>query len=308
MTEKGRGMKLRDLLKEAEEKLEAAGVPNAGYDARVMLEEAYQKTPAQLLLELDRTLCPGATGGKEPAGITSCPGDCGAMLTFRASVNQRCRRVPLQQIVGHAGFMGLDFKVNRHVLIPRQDTETLVETVLGSEKDTDIRVLDMCTGSGCIAVSLKHYGNYREVTGAELDREALHVAIRNAVILKAEVRLVQSDLFQAFETDDKNTEMFDVIVSNPPYIPDNDIDTLQPEVKDHDPRLALSGGSDGLDFYRRITKGAIRHLRPGGRLYYEIGSDQAENVRGIMEEAGFTGITVVKDLAGLDRVVYGSLA
>ena len=308
-------MTVRELLKEAQEKLHRAGVPNADYDARVMLAEAYGKTSAELLAELDRPLCPGATGGTEPAGITACPGDCGAMLTFRASVNQRCRRVPLQQITGHAGFMGLDFKVNRHVLIPRADTETLAETVLAQEKERDIRVLDLCTGSGCIAIALKHHGNYASVTAAELDREALNVAIRNASILKTEIRLVQSDLFDAFEkpdTGEKETAdrpaRFDVIVSNPPYIPGSEIDSLDPEVRDHDPRLALDGGEDGLDFYRRISEGAVRHLVPGGRIYFEIGCDQADAVMQILEQAGFSGITVVKDLAGLDRTIYGRLS
>ncbi len=313
-------MKVRDLLKEAEEQLKEAGVPNASYDARIMLEEAYGKTSAELLMELDRPICPGASGGREPAGITSCPGDCGAMLTFRASVRQRCRRVPLQQITGHAGFMGLDLKVNWHVLVPRADTETLVETVLAREKEKDLRILDLCTGSGCIAIALKHYGAYASVTGAELDRDALYVAMRNASIQKTDVRMVQSNLFEAFDrlspdscggTDGKQSEAgserFDVIVSNPPYIPEDVIDTLEPEVRDHDPRIALDGGKDGLLFYRRISEGAPRHLTPGGRIYYEIGYDQAEAVSRILEDAGFTDITVVQDLAGRDRVVYAAL-
>lgn len=303
-------MKVRDLLRDAEAKLTEAGVPNAAYDARIMLEEAYGKTSAELLMELDRSLCPGATGGTEPAGGQQCPGDCGAMLTYRASVSQRLRRVPLQQIIGHAGFMGLDFKVNRHVLVPRQDTETLVETVLETEKDKDIRLLDLCTGSGCIAISLKYYGGYRDVTMSDKDRDALHVAIRNASILGAEIRAVQSDLFEAFQEDpaeDREAERFDVIVSNPPYIRSDVIETLDPEVRDHDPRIALDGGADGLDFYRCILKEARGHLVPGGRIWLEIGYDQAEDVTRIAQENGYTGITVRKDLAGLDRVVGAAL-
>ena len=324
-------MKVRDLLRDAEAKLTEAGVPNAAYDARIMLEEAYGKTSAELLMELDRSLCPGATGGTEPAGGQQCPGDCGAMLTYRASVSQRLRRVPLQQIIGHAGFMGLDFKVNRHVLVPRQDTETLVETVLETEKDKDIRLLDLCTGSGCIAISLKYYGGYRDVTMSDKDRDALHVAIRNASIQKTEIRAVQSDLFEAFRTSDTDAdqenaeatgnageagsdaeasfeaERFDVIVSNPPYIRSDEIETLDPEVRDHDPRIALDGGADGLDFYRRILKEARGHLVPGGRIWLEIGYDQAEDVTLIAQENGYTGITVRKDLAGLDRVVGAAL-
>ncbi len=301
-------MKLREVLKDAEEKLNKAGVPNAAYDARVLLEEAYGKTFAELLLELDRTLCPGATGGSEPAGITACPGDCGALLSFRTGVNQRCRRVPLQQITGHTGFMGLDFKVNAHVLVPRPDTETLVETVLDRERDKSIRILDLCTGSGCIAISLKHHGAYSEVTASELDRDALHVAMRNASILKADVRMVLSDLFEAFDADKsgKETERFDVIVSNPPYIPGGEIGDLDPEVRDHDPRMALDGGNDGLDFYRRISREAPKHLYPGGRIYFEIGCTQAEAVLELLKNEGFSDTGTVKDLAGLDRVVYGT--
>ena len=303
-------MKVRDLLRDAEAKLTEAGVPNAAYDARIMLEEAYGKTSAELLMELDRSLCPGATGGTEPAGGQQCPGDCGAMLTYRASVSQRLRRVPLQQIIGHAGFMGLDFKVNRHVLVPRQDTETLVETVLETEKDKDIRLLDLCTGSGCIAISLKYYGGYRDVTMSDKDRDALHVAIRNASIQKTEIRAVQSDLFEAFQenpAEGREAERFDVIVSNPPYIRSDVIETLDPEVRDHDPWIALDGGADGLDFYRRILKEARGHLVPGGRIWLEIGYDQAEDVVGIAQENGYTGVTVRKDLAGLDRVVGATL-
>ena len=216
--------------------------------------------------------------------------------------------------------MDLDFKVNRYVLVPRADTETLVETVLAREKEKDLRILDLCTGSGCIAIALKHYGAYTSVTGAELDRDALYVAMRNASIQKTDVRMVQSDLFEAFDclspdscggTDGKQSEAgserFDVIVSNPPYIPEDVIDTLEPEVRDHDPRIALDGGKDGLLFYRRISEGAPRHLTPGGRIYYEIGYDQAEAVSRILEDAGFTDITVVQDLAGRDRVVYAAL-
>ncbi|MBQ2040870.1 MAG: peptide chain release factor N(5)-glutamine methyltransferase [Lachnospiraceae bacterium] len=298
-------MKVRDLLKDAEARLKEAGVPNAAYDARVMLEEAYGKSPAELLAEMDRTLCPGATGGTEPAGGLQCPGDCGAMLTFRASVSQRARRVPLQQIVGHAGFMGLDFKVNRYVLVPRPDTETLVETILAAEKDKEIKLLDLCTGSGCIAVSLKHYGGYAGVTMSDTDRDALSVAIRNASILGTDVRAVQSDLFEAFDkgtSDGKDAERFDVIVSNPPYIRSGVIETLDPEVRDHDPRIALDGGEDGLMFYRRILAEAPAHLTPGGRIYLEIGHDQAEDVSRIAEEQGYTKIKVQQDLAGLDRV------
>ncbi len=297
-------MKVRDILKEGVAKLEAAGIDNAEYDARELLKQAYGMDTAEFLMNLDRTLCPGASGGSEPSDITECPGDCGAKLTFDTSINMRSRRVPLQHILGHVGFMGYDFKVNNHVLIPRQDTELLCETVLANEKISSDKVLDMCTGSGCIAISLKLIGGYEDVAAADIDKEALNVALRNASINKADIRLIPSDLFENV------SESFDIIVSNPPYIATAEIAKLEPEVREHDPLKALDGGTDGLDFYKRIIeacalKGSKEVLKNGGRLYFEIGFDQAKAVSELMKEAGFTDIRTVKDLAGLDRVVYG---
>ena len=293
-------MKLRDLLKQGEEKLEASGIPNAAYDARLLLQEAYGKDAAELLRELDRPMCPGATGGTEPAEITACPGDCGGKLTFEASISQRARHIPLQQILGYTWFMGLRMIVNRHVLIPRQDTEILAETVLNREQEKDIRLLDLCTGSGCLAVSLKKLGDYSYVEASDAYRDALHVAMRNASEQKTEIHFTESDLF------DRLTGPYDVIVSNPPYIASGEIAGLAPEVRDHDPLEALDGGADGLTFYRRIAAECPAFLKPGGRIYLEIGYDQAEAVRSLLEEAGFEQLTVIQDLAGLDRVVCGT--
>ena len=292
-------MTLRELLNEGIEKLNSAGVADAAYDARELLKQAYGYETSELLLQLDRGLCPGATGGTEPAEITECPGDCGGITTFRQSINMRARRVPLQQILGHTGFMGLDFKVNADVLIPRYDTEVLVETVLSNEKNKDISILDLCTGSGCIAVSLKKYGAYSLVAGSDISENALNVALRNASINKTEIELYRSDLLRDIEGS------FDVIVSNPPYIETEVIEELEPEVREHDPYIALDGGRDGLDFYRRIISDAPVALKPYGRLYFEIGYNQAEQVAGLMEKAGFSDIDIIKDLAGLDRVVFG---
>lgn len=294
-------MKVRELLNEGTEKLEAAGIDNAAYDARVILEDAYGLDAAGLLMNLNRDICPGALGGTEPSDIRECPGDCGAISTFNMGINMRLRHVPLQHIIGHTGFMGLDFKVSRDVLIPRQDTETLVETVLEREKDPAISILDLCTGSGCIAVSLKKLGGYSQVAASDLSDKAIGLAMRNASINDAEIRLIKSDLFKDIEGS------FDVIVSNPPYIPTEEIETLSPEVRDHDPRLALDGGSDGLDIYRRIVSECGDVLNTGGRLYMEIGFDQAVAVGALMKEADFRDIEVIKDLAGKDRVIFGIL-
>ena len=294
-------MKVRELLNEGTGKLEAAGIDNAAYDARIILEDAYGLDAAGLLMNLNRDICPGALGGTEPSDIRECPGDCGAISTFNMGINMRLRHVPLQHIIGHTGFMGLDFKVSRDVLIPRQDTETLVETVLDREKDPAISILDLCTGSGCIAVSLKKLGGYSQVAASDLSDKAIGLAMRNASINDTEIRLIKSDLFK--DIDDR----FDVIVSNPPYIPAEEIETLSPEVRDHDPRMALDGGEDGLDIYRRIVSECGDVLNAGGRLYMEIGFDQAAAVGGLMEKAGFRDIEVVKDLAGKDRVIFGTL-
>ena len=294
-------MKVRELLNEGTGKLEAAGIDNAAYDARVILEDAYGLDAAGLLMNLNRDICPGALGGTEPSDIRECPGDCGAISTFNMGINMRLRHVPLQHIIGHTGFMGLDFKVSRDVLIPRQDTETLVETVLDREKDPAISILDLCTGSGCIAVSLKKLGGYSQVAASDLSDKAIGLAMRNASINDAEIRLIKSDLFKDIEGS------FDVIVSNPPYIPTEEIETLSPEVRDHDPRLALDGGSDGLDIYRRIVSECGDVLNTGGRLYMEIGFDQAVAVGALMKEADFRDIEVIKDLAGKDRVIFGIL-
>ncbi|MDO4962079.1 MAG: peptide chain release factor N(5)-glutamine methyltransferase [Eubacteriales bacterium] len=293
-------MKLRDMLNEGIERLEAAGVENAAFDARQLLMRSYGKTSAELLMELDRPLCPGATGGREPAEITECPGDCGGRITFDSLIARRAKREPLQHILGSAWFMGMEFRVGPKVLIPRQDTEVLVETVLEREKDKDISVLDMCTGSGCIAAALKKLGGYSEVCASDIDEDALSIARDNAAENGVKISFILSDIFEG-----AGSLKFDVIVSNPPYIRSDVIATLEPEVREHDPKKALDGGPDGLKFYREIIENAGAHLKEGGRVYFEIGFDQAEAVSALLLDNGFTGIEVIKDLAGLDRVVLG---
>ena len=263
---------------------------------------------------------------------------------YEIALRKRAEHVPLQYIVGEAEFMGLKFKVNSNVLIPRQDTETLVEQVLQEQKDPDIRLLDLCTGSGCIAVSLKKLGGYAHVEGADISEEALKVARKNAaeilkkhpetltdafeqnkavpeenclmasghqkqyddseqcMMLNAGVSFRHSDMFSAFP----ETEPFDVIVSNPPYIPSAVIEELEPEVRDHEPRGALDGTADGLYFYRILAEECAKHLTPGGHVYFEIGYDQGQAVSELMRTEGYCEVQVVQDYAGLDRVVFGT--
>ena len=197
--------------------------------------------------------------------------------------------------------MGLTFHVDQNVLIPRQDTEILVEEVMRRLHD-GMRILDLCTGSGCILLSLLHYSNGCTGVGADLSGSALQTARENeGRVPGTNVTWIQSDLFENIDT----AERFDVIVSNPPYIRTDVIDSLMPEVKDYEPYPALDGKEDGLYFYREIIAQAGAYLNPEGMLFFEIGYDQGEAVRRLMEEAGYRELEVVKDYAGLDRVVFG---
>lgn len=295
-------MTYRGLCDLGAEKLKRAGIREAELDARLLLEHICSTNRNDLLVHGDREV------------------DCGRETAYRKLLEERSRHVPLQHLTGVQNFMGLDFAVDGNVLIPRQDTEILAEEVLKNLHD-GMNVLDLCTGSGCILISLLHYSNNCRGTGADISPEALAVAEKNAGALlggrigmrrpgedenecsdaKGAVRFIRSDLFEQIEG------KFDLIVSNPPYIPGGAIEGLMPEVRDYEPVQALDGGRDGLDFYRRITAGAGAHLFGGGMLFFEIGCDQAAEVCGFMESSGFLEVHVVKDYAGLDRVVYGTL-
>ena len=285
-------MTLHQLLNEGMGRLSRAGDPEASVDARRLLLEAFGLDTVHFLMRRMEPL-------EDTEAVRRAAED------YRQMVEKRCRRIPLQHILGTQDFMGLTFQVNRHVLIPRQDTETLVELVLEEQKDRRKRILDLCTGSGCIAVSLAALGGYEDITAADLSEEALKVAGANGVRILGEdrIRLRKGDLFQALEPG----ETFDILVSNPPYIPTKVIRGLEPEVKDHEPMMALDGEADGLGFYRRISAEAGPWLRPGAAVYLEIGHDQAESVCALLEEAGCGGIRVVKELPGKDRVVRGEL-
>lgn len=260
-----------------------AEVPEASLDARLLLEYVCGTNRNTLLVHNDREVT------------------VDEQKRYNEIIRQRARRIPLQQLTGMQEFMGLQFAVNEHVLVPRQDTEILVEEVLRNLHD-GMRILDMCTGSGCIILSLLHYSNDCEGVGVDISAEALAVAAENARRLceGAALTLTESDLFEHVEG------RFDVIVSNPPYIRHEEIAGLMPEVREHEPLQALDGGEDGLVFYRKIIEESRAYLMSGGLLYFEIGFDQAAAVADLMEQAGFADIQIVKDYAGLDRVVYGT--
>ena len=278
-------MTLGTLLKEGREILQNAGIAEWDLDAWYLLEYVTGVSRSQYFLDPEREV----------------PQEQKA--AYRQMIEKRSTHIPLQHLTGEQEFMGLTFKVNEHVLIPRQDTETLVELVLEERKQRDLDVLDVCTGSGCIAISLAVKGGFESVTATDLSEEALKVAERNARTHQVPIRFFQGDLFSALPQSEVKT--FDIITSNPPYIPTAVIATLEPEVREHEPMMALDGTEDGLKFYRQIAKEAGSWLKPGGSIYLEIGYDQGEAVSGLLEDAGFTNVRVVKDLPGKDRVVCG---
>ena len=223
----------------------------------------------------------------------------GKFLEYELLLKKRAERVPLQYITGSQEFMGLEFKVNSHVLIPRQDTETLVEEAL-KMLEPGMSVLDLCTGSGCVIISLlrqkKLFG-----TASDISKQALLIAKENAKNNRVEVQLVRSNLFQNI------IGKYDMIIANPPYIPTETIASLMLEVKNFEPVEALDGGEDGLDFYRQIVKKSGQFLKSNGYLCLEIGHDQGGRVAFLMEENGYRNVKVIKDLAGNARVVRGNL-
>ena len=279
---------LQMIYREGKEQLEAAGVPDADLDAWYLLEFVTGISKARYY-------------GNPEAGI-----DEREALKYRDVIRQRAERIPLQHITGEQEFMGFSFQVDEHVLIPRQDTETLVEEALEVLKPK-MKILDLCTGSGCILLSLLKLGEKRGIaglkgTGADISREALKVAEENGRRLEIpedRVAWVRGDLFENLEGP------FDLLVSNPPYIPSGELSGLQEEVRLHDPALALDGHEDGLHFYRRIAAEAGKYLRDGAYLMLEIGWDQGEAVSTLLEAAGYREVEVKKDLSGNDRVVRG---
>lgn len=279
---------LQMIYREGKEQLELSGVPDADLDAWYLLEFVTGISKAQYY-------------GNPEAGMEE-----EEVLRYRDVIRQRAKRIPLQHITGEQEFMGFSFRVNEHVLIPRQDTETLVEEALGVLKPK-MEILDLCTGSGCILLSLLKLGEKQGIaglkgTGADISREALKVAKENGRRLEIpgdRVAWVRGDLFEKLEGP------FDLLVSNPPYIPSGELSGLQEEVRLHDPALALDGHEDGLYFYRRIAAEAGKYLRDGAFLMLEIGWDQGEAVRGLLEAAGYQEVEVKKDLSGNDRVVRG---
>ncbi|MDT8344634.1 MAG: peptide chain release factor N(5)-glutamine methyltransferase [Thermohalobaculum sp.] len=268
-----------DLIRRARGRLAAAGVPEPERDARLLLRWAA-----------------GLSGAGLAAGLDD-PADPGETARFEAAIGRRARRVPVAQITGQRAFWGRDFRVTADVLDPRPETETLIEAALAGGPVR--RVLDLGTGSGCILVTLLAQWPGAAGVGVDLSPAALAVAAQNAAAhgVAGRARLIRSDWFAAVEG------VFDLIVSNPPYIAEAEMATLAPEVALHEPRLALTPGGDGLGAYRAIAAGAGAHLAPGGRVMVEIGPSQADAVCALFAAAGVPGCAVLRDLDGRARVV-----
>ena len=224
------------------------------------------------------------------------------LLLYEDFITQRAEHIPLQHILGTQEFMGLTFKVSPSVLIPRSETELLVERAEAfareSDKEVPLRLLDLCTGTGCIAISLKKRNPKLKVTAVDISQNALSIARSNAEVLETEIDFRLGDLFAPVGG------TFDIITVNPPYIPSADIDALEEEVRDHEPITALDGGEDGLHFYRRLANEAPQYLASGGYLLMEIGYNQGEEICELLEKKGeYEEISIEKDLAGLNRMV-----
>lgn len=275
-------MTYREAISLGEKILTIAGIADVKTDAWMLLEMAAKIDRNFYYMHMDDELT------KEQ------------LEEYEWALKKRSEHIPLQYIVGETEFMGLPFKVNSSVLIPRQDTETLVEEAL-KVAEPGMKVLDMCTGSGCIIISILHHGKELEGYASDISRHAINVAKENAKLNQVAVSFETGDLF------DHIKGKYDIIVSNPPYIRTEEIAKLMPEVQNFEPYDALDGKEDGLFFYRKIVEQVGDYLNPGGHLLFEIGHDQGQDVSELMVQAGFKDVRVIKDLAGNDRVVTGGL-
>ena len=275
-------MKVRDLIKTAAEKLKSAGIPESRLEAELFLEDAADISRIMIITEPDAEV------------------DAEKQKLFEDMVERRTKFEPFAYITGHKEFMGLDFKVGEGVLIPRPDTEILVESIIETAKEHNLKTsAEIGIGSGCISISIAKYAGL-DCVGTDISKAALAIAVdnikKNDVVDK--VKFFEGDVFKGMPEN-----KYDIIVSNPPYIRKKDMEDLMPDVKDYEPYTALCGGDDGLDFYRQISIEGKDFLNDGGFIFYEIGWDEAEEVSDILRENGYKDIEVIKDLSGLDRVV-----
>lgn len=317
---KSQAFSLLDLEKFSLPRLKEAGVEEAELDLRLLMQEAFSLDTKDYLLGKRESFCPSEALNSD-------------LSRFFSFLEQRLQRIPLSQILGRQEFFGLSFLVNENVLSPRQDTECIVERILLEEENTSekpLSVLDLCTGSGCIGLTLAKHLPCHKLILLDKSGKALEVAKENYRRLffnqddtfkssgrddfteqnkGASVYFLESDLFDSLPSFMKERDIsgFDILVSNPPYIRSSVIPGLDEEVALHEPRIALDGGTDGLDFYRRIAKEGKCFLLPGGRVYLEIGYDQGESVKNIFQKEGYREVEVFKDYEGRDRGLYAAL-
>ena len=273
---------IKDLIAKASEKLKKAEVTDYVIDSRLLAEYVFHIDYYKLLVHPDMET------------------DVKNAQIYNQLIEKRAAHIPLQHLTGNQEFMGINFKVNENVLIPRQDTEILVEEVIKyiNSQERKVKVLDMCTGSGCIAISIDKLCDNAQVVGADISKKALEIAEINNKENSAGVDFIESDLFENIK------ECFDVIVSNPPYIESEKIEKLMPEVRDFEPRIALDGTKDGLEFYRNICNNLSRYLKEQGAVFFEIGYNQGSSVSKILNEQGFEKVKIIKDYSQNDRVVF----
>lgn len=271
----------RKLLTKAANILKDANIENMEYDIKTILRDTFDIDYNKFVMDMDNEI----------------ETDKSLEYEFISRIEKRKKHIPLQYIINKQNFYGLDLYVNESVLIPRYDTENIVDCIVKDfEGSKDISVLDLCTGSGCIAISLKKNG-FEKVFALDISDKALEVAKHNAYIHNADITFIKSDLYKELPNDIR----FDLIVSNPPYIRTGEIEKLDDEVKDFEPKLALDGGKDGLDFYKKILNLSKDFINKNGSLYFEIGYDQAKDVVDLAKKEGYYNIKIIKDLSGKDR-------
>lgn len=277
----------KDLFNEGKKLLEDSNIENSSLDCSFILKKHTGLKKADLLL-------------KNPLVSDH------QRVAFFEDIKKRVANVPLQYILGEWEFMSLPFKVNENVLIPRADTETLIEAVL-KQKNAKT-VLDLCTGSGCIAIALAHYNKNISCTGIDISEKALFVANENTKLNAVDdrVQFIKADVLSGFNGICEENSI-DIIVSNPPYISKNDIMKLQKEVKDFEPILALEGGKDGFEFYNKIIPLWKNALKKGGAMFFECGIGQAQKIKKLFSENNFLDIEILKDYNGIERVVWAKI-
>ena len=271
----------RKLFAKAFDLLKSSGIENVEYDIKAILKDTFSLDFNKFIIDMDNEFEP----------------DKDLEAKYLSRIEKRKEHVPLQYIINKQNFYGLDFYVDESVLIPRYDTENIVDRIVKDCKENKcLSVLDLCTGSGCIAVSLKKSG-FEKVYAADISDKALAVAKHNAKLNNADIIFLQSDLYENFSKDMR----FDIIVSNPPYISTDKIEELEKQVREFEPKLALDGGRDGLDFYKKILNLSKNFLNNKGKLYLEIGYDQAKDVVDLAKKERYDNIQIIKDLSGKDR-------